>query len=122
MGSRVIARPALNHEGSGVAPEPRRAWLEHPRPQRARVALTVVLVAAAMPVRIGDSFPVVRSVSILDLLLLAAAASLYLDLAFRPLDLGYRALFGILCVPLVLSKVSLVWSQDRPATLRSMII
>jgi O-antigen ligase len=122
VGSRVIARPALNHEGSGVALEPRRSWLEHPRPRRARVALTVVLVAAAMPVRIGDSFPVVRSVSILDLLLLAAAATLYLDLAFRPLDLGYRALFGILCVPLVLSAVSLVWSQDRPATLRSTII
>jgi O-antigen ligase len=79
-------------------------------------------LAAAMPVRIGDSFPVVRSVSILDLLLVAAAATLYLDLAFRPLDLGYRALFGILCVPLVLSVVSLVWSQDRPATLRSTII
>jgi O-antigen ligase len=82
----------------------------------------VVLLAAAMPVRISSGFPVINSVSILDVLLLLAAATLFLDLAFRPIDPGYKALFWILCVPLVLSVVSIVWSQDRPATLRSVII
>jgi hypothetical protein len=122
MGSGVVARPALNHEGTGVALAPPRSWPAHPRPYRARVALMAVLLAAAMPVRIADSFPLVNSVSILDLLLLAVAATLYLDLTFRPLDPGYRVLFGILCVPLVLAAASLAWSQDRSATLRSAII
>jgi O-antigen ligase len=120
--SGVIAHPALNDEGSGVALAPRRSSPAHPRPRRARVALMVVLVAAAMPVRLGESVPVVDSVSILDLLLLVAAATLFLDLAFRPIDSGDRAVFRILCVPLVLSAASLVWSQDRPTTLRSTII
>jgi O-antigen ligase len=81
-----------------------------------------VLVVAAMPVRISGSFPVVDSVSVLDILLVIAAATLMLDLAFRPVDTGYRELFLLLCVPLVLSTVSIVWSQDRPATVRASLI
>ena len=75
-----------------------------------------------MPVRISDTFPIVNSVSILDILLLAAAATLFLDLAFRPIDPGHRTLFRILCIPLVLSLASLVWSQDKAATVRATII
>src|SRR3954454_2464755 len=93
-----------------------------PRPSRPRIALTAVLLAAAMPVRISDTFPIVNSVSILDILLLAAAATLFLDLAFRPIDPGHRRLFRILCVPLVHSLPSLVCSQDRAATVCSTII
>ncbi len=81
-----------------------------------------VLIAAAMPVRIFDSLPVVSSVSILDLLLVLAMATLFLDLAFRPIDIGHRALFCLLCVPLVVSILSLVWSQDYNATLRSLFV
>jgi hypothetical protein len=48
------------------------------------VALIVVLLAAAMPVRISGSFALMSSVSVLDLLLVAAAATLFLDLASVP--------------------------------------
>lgn len=82
----------------------------------------VVLLAAAMPVRVSGAFPLVNSVSILDILLILVAGTLCLDLTFRPLDLGYRPLFAMLSVPLVLSAVSILWSQDRPETARSVII
>jgi hypothetical protein len=79
----------------------------------------IVLVAAAMPVRIADSFPIVNSVSILDILIVIAAGTLFLDLAFRPPDIGYPQLFWLLCFPFFVSIASLVWSQDRPETLRA---
>ena len=82
----------------------------------------MVLIAAAMPYRISSSFPVINSVSILDLLLIAAAITLFLDLAFKPIDLGYRPLFWLLCVPLFVATISVVWSQDRAETLRSAIV
>jgi O-antigen ligase len=81
-----------------------------------------VLLAAAMPARISDSFPLVHSLSILDILLIIAGVTLFLDLAFHPLDPGYRPLFRILCVPVLISFVSLAWSQDRGQTVRSLII
>lgn len=81
-----------------------------------------VLLAAAMPYRISGSFPIVNSVSVLDILLIVAAVTLFLDLAFRPLDTGYRPLFWLLCLPLVLSVLSIVWSQDRPATVRASLV
>jgi O-antigen ligase len=82
----------------------------------------VVLLAAAMPYRIANSFPIVDSVSVLDILLILAAVTLFLDLAFRPLDTGYRQLFWLLCLPLIVSVLSIVWSQDRPATLRASLV
>jgi O-Antigen ligase len=82
----------------------------------------MVLLAAAMPVRISDGFPVIHSVSVLDILLVAGAATLFLDLALRPTDTGDRTVFWILCVPLTVAAVSIVWSQDRAATLRSVFI
>jgi O-antigen ligase len=94
--------------------------LPGPAPGRRRIALMVVLIAAAMPVRLSQSVPVVNSVSVLDILLVLAAGTLFLDLAFRPLDTGYRELFWILCLPPILTAVSLVWSTDRPATLRTL--
>jgi O-antigen ligase len=48
--------------------------------------------------------------------------TLFLDLAFRPLDTGYPALFWLLCVPLVVSIISIVWSKDHQATLRTVLI
>jgi O-Antigen ligase len=93
-----------------------------PAPDRPRVALMVVLLAAAMPTRISGSFPLIHSVSILDILLVVAAVTLLLDLSYRPLDVGYRALFRILCVPVILSLASLAWSQDRSQTLRALLI
>jgi O-antigen ligase len=55
-------------------------------------------------------------------LLIAAAITLCLDLAFRPIDLGYPPLFWLLCVPLLIAVFSLAWSEDRSETLRSAII
>lgn len=91
-------------------------------PGRARVALMAVLLAAAMPVRLFQSLPVVSSVSILDLLLIAAGVTLFMDLAFRPIDVGYRELFLLLSIPLIFATASLTWSEDRDATLRAVLI
>jgi O-antigen ligase len=81
-----------------------------------------VLLAAAMPVRLSGSFPLINSVSILDVALIVVAFTLFLDLAFRPPDVGYPALFWLLCVPLVISTASVAWSQDRSASLRGVLI
>jgi O-antigen ligase len=72
-----------------------------------------------MPVRIYGSFPVVGSVSVLDLVLVLAAVTLFLDLAFRPVHRGYRELFWLLCLPLAISAISIAWSQDRLASVRA---
>jgi len=93
-----------------------------PLRQRPRLALMLILIAAAMPIRFSDSFPLINSVSALDVLLVAAGVTLFLDLAFRPLDVGYPKLFRILCIPLALSFLSIVWSQDRSASLRASLI
>ena len=93
-----------------------------PRPDRPRIAFTVMILAAAMPVRLSQSFPAVHSISILDVVLLGAAGTLVLDTAFRPLDPGYKVLFRILCVPLLLSVTSIAWSQDPTASVRASII
>jgi O-antigen ligase len=76
----------------------------------------IALVAAAMPIRIYGSFPVVGSVSVLDLVLVLAAVTLFLDMAFRPVDRGYRELFWLLCLALAVSAISIAWSQDRPTS------
>jgi hypothetical protein len=89
---------------------------------RPRLFLALVLLAAAMPYRLSTAVPVIHSVSIFDILLMLAAITLLLDLAFRPIDLGYRPLFGLLCVPLFVAILSVAWSQDATATLRSVII
>ena len=89
---------------------------------RPRIALTLVLVAAAMPVRTFQSVPVVNSASILDLLLVLVGATLFLDLAFRPVDTGYRELFWLLCIPLVVTIISLAWSEDPNFTLRACLV
>jgi hypothetical protein len=64
----------------------------------------------------------VNSISILDVALLAAAGTLFLDAAFRPLDPGYAVLLRLLCVPLLLSVTSIVWSQDPTASVRASIV
>jgi O-Antigen ligase len=86
------------------------------------VLLSLVLVAAAMPLRIADNVPVVNSLSILDILLVCVGFTLFLDLAYRPLDVGYRQVFWLLSVPFLLAVASLYWSQDRGTTIRSILI
>lgn len=91
--------------------------------QRPRVGLMLVLLAAAMPVRIADQFGVVNSVSILDLILIGAAAALYGHaMLSRQVNMGDVRLFRLLCVPLVISLVSFAWSQDQAATTRAILI
>jgi len=84
------------------------------RPQRPRVLLTLALLAAAMPLRLPA--PVVGTISLLDMVLIVAAASLLLDLPFRRLEAGPRTLLLLLAIPLVASVVAVGWSQDRGAT------
>jgi hypothetical protein len=80
----------------------------------------LVLLAAAMPTRLPLSFGVVGSVSVLDLLLLAAMFSLYVETALtHHLAVGYPRLFGLICLPLIVSVLSMAWSQDLPSTVRS---
>jgi O-antigen ligase len=89
---------------------------------RPRIALTGVLLAAAMPVRPFHSLPLVHSLSILDLALVALAVTLFLDLAIRPIDVGYPALFWLLSFPVVVTTASFAWSHDRAATLRTVLV
>ncbi|GLP70973.1 hypothetical protein TUSST3_75930 [Streptomyces sp. TUS-ST3] len=89
---------------------------------RPRILLTLVLIAAAMPVRLASSVPGINSVSVLDILLGAVAITLVVDLAFRPLDVGYPELFALLCVPVVVCGMSMLWTQDRGATFRATVV
>jgi O-antigen ligase len=92
------------------------------RPDRPRIALTLLLLAAAMPVRLPVAVPVVGSVSVLDLVLIALLGTLYLDLPWRRLSWGPRPLAIALLIPPALSALSMLWTQDRDATLRSTIV
>lgn len=89
-----------------------------PRVRRRRLALGVVLIAAAVPYRLYGSFPLVASISVLDVALIIAAAIMLLRSAVERTDVGDRTLFWLLCVPPALSALSLLWSQDRAATVR----
>jgi hypothetical protein len=89
---------------------------------RPRILLMLVLIAAAMPVRLASSVPGIKSVSVLDILLGVAAMTLFLDSAFKPLDVGYRSLFVLLCVPAAVCAVSMLWTQDRSATFRATLV
>lgn len=120
-GQRPGHRPVRLRGRAGTGPVPRS-----PKPGRAagghRIALMLVLLAAAMPIRTLGPNSVIRSMSILDVLLLVAAVTLALDCAVRPLNIGYPRLFGLLCVPLLVCCLSLTWSQDMAATLRTTLV
>jgi hypothetical protein len=81
-----------------------------------RLLLSIMLIAAAMPVRLGNGLPVVNSVSVLDLVLVVAAATLFFDLSYRPLDLGYGQVFALLAIPLFASFISIIWSHSPTLT------
>jgi O-antigen ligase len=81
----------------------------------------LVLLAAAMPVRLPFPVPVVGSVSVLDLLLIVMLVTLYLDLPWRRLDWGPPILAAALAVPPAASALSVLWSQDRVGTVRTTI-
>jgi hypothetical protein len=99
----------------------RRSTGAGPRP-RPRILLMLVLIAAAMPVRIASDVPGIKSVSVLDVLLGFVAMTLFVDCAFKPLDIGFRKLFILLCLPAVICGMSMLWTQDPGATLRATIV
>jgi hypothetical protein len=90
--------------------------------RRLRLALLIMLAAAAMPLRIGVTMPVVHSIDLLDLVLIPLSLTLVLDLALHRIDVGYPPLFVLLLVPAVVTLLSLAWSQDRQQSLRTLII
>jgi O-antigen ligase len=93
--------------------------LTHPQgTRRRRIALGVVLIAAAAPWRYYGNFPLVASFSVLDVALVIAAGIMLLRSAVERTDVGDRRLFLLLCVPPAASALSLLWSQDRAATIR----
>src|SRR5829696_8142116 len=94
----------------------------HARPDRQRLALMALLLVAAMPVRIPINVPLVGSISILDVFLVLASATLILDLPSRRLNWGYSPLPVLMAVPTVVSLMSVIWSDDRVATLNSTIV
>lgn len=111
-----IAHPP---QGSPVDASPELAAWRAPtvRPDRPRLLLGAVVLAAAMPIRLPMETPLFTSVSVLDLLLMVAAVTLVLDLPFRRLAVGYPTILALLAVPALASVMSLAWSQDRVATL-----
>jgi hypothetical protein len=83
----------------------------------------LVLLAEAMPARLPVSLGPVNSVSVLDFLLIAGAMSIYFRTAVvHRLDSGYPRLFLLLSLPLGASALSMLWSQDPAATIRSSLI
>lgn len=114
-----VAKQSLRPGTASRRSSPRLSGLD---PGRPRIALMVVLVAAAFPYRIANSVAVVDSFSVLDVVLVVVAFTLILDLAFRPIDIGPRPLFWLLCVPAVVSGASLAWSHDHAATLRATLV
>jgi O-antigen ligase len=65
---------------------------------------------------------VVGSVSVLDLVLIALLGTLYLDLPWRRLSWGPQPLAIALLIPPAVSALSVLWTQDRDATVRSTIV
>ncbi|WLW50650.1 O-antigen ligase family protein [Streptomyces sp. YU58] len=106
----VIAHaPTRQQAGAGPGPRP-------------RILLMLVLIAAAMPVRIASSVPGIESVSVLDVVLALAALTLFMDSAFKPLDVGYGKLFVLLCIPAAICGMSMLWTQDQGATIRATVV
>jgi O-antigen ligase len=123
MTGRPAGAAVAGGAGSAAATvRPGARELGNPRPDRPRIALMLVLLAAAMPVRLPVRVPVVGSVSVLDLLLLVMLATLYLDLPTRRPFWGPPRLTAALCVPAVVSGLSVLWSQDRDGTTRTTIV
>ena len=89
---------------------------------RPRILLMLVLIAAAMPVRFDVTVRGFNSISVLDIMLGIAAVSLVVSWAVKPIDVGYRRLFVLLCIPAVISAMSMLWTQDRGDTFRSTVI
>jgi hypothetical protein len=100
------------------------ATLHDPRrvATRPRILLGLVLIAAAMPVRFGVSVPGFDSVSVLDILLGFVAVGLVIGWAVRPLDVGYPQLFALLCIPVAICGMSMLWTQDRGETFRATVV
>jgi O-antigen ligase len=85
---------------------------------------TALILAAAMPLRIRIGFAVFGSFTILDVaLLLAAARVLFGSLSrYGRVPLGDRWITLLLAVPLAVCIVSLLWTEDLRATVRSIAI
>lgn len=84
-----------------------------------RIGLWLVLLAAAAPYRYYGSFPLVASISVLDVALLLAALSMLARQAMvGPGGGADRRLVGLVAVLPVLSLASLVWTVDPSATTR----
>lgn len=90
--------------------------------EQPKILLMLVLIAAAMPVRFHVSLPGANSLSVLEVVLWAAAVTLVVDCAHRPLDVGYQPLFALLCVPVIVTGMSLLWTQDPAATFHSTVV
>ncbi len=89
----------------------------------ARWGLMLVLLAAAMPVRFPVDVPLVHSISILDVFLIVGAWTLFVHVCVtRRFTIGDPQLFGLLALPLVVTVISMLWSQDLTATARSCLI
>jgi O-antigen ligase len=94
------------------------------RPQAgySRIALGLVLLAAAAPWRYFGSFPLVASVSVLDGAVLVAAVVLLARRAMvHDMDIGDRWATILVGVLPLLSVTSLMWTTDVPATIRETV-
>jgi O-antigen ligase len=82
-----------------------------------RVALGLLLLAAAAPWRYYGSFPLVASVSVLDAAIALAAVVLLARMAMlRDVDIGDRWAAVLVAVLPLLCVTSLLWTTDATAT------
>ena len=96
--------------------------MDAPQQDYPRIALGFLLLAAAVPWRYYGSFPLVASLSVLDVAVVAAAGVLLARHAMLPspptVDVWPVVLVAVLPA---LCVASLVWTADVPATIRESV-
>jgi O-antigen ligase len=82
--------------------------------------LLLLLIAAAVPVQLDRSVPLIGYPSLLDVALLGALWSLFAGLALkRVIVIRHPALFIVLAIPVYVTALSMLWSQDLVLTTRT---
>jgi hypothetical protein len=104
----LVLRPATPGRGRSGGPAPTH-W-----------GPLLVLVAAAFPMQLPHSVPLIGYPSLLDVAMLGALWSLFASLAFRGrIVLPYHPLLVLVAIPVYVTALSMLWSRDLAATMQT---
>lgn len=97
--------------------------LSRARPIGQLLILTLLVVVIAAPIRFQLPIGPFRSASLLDLVVFIGGVFLLIRfLARNSIRVGDTRIFALVLVPLFVNVVSLFWTQDYAATLRSQVV